>query len=93
MDGRKAMATDGSRLGGTTVIVQYVDIYPSCYGDKFGGITPMSDTVGVGQGAHPAQRAGVRRPLVATVEDRKGTTWTVDGRSSRSRPDRCGSSW
>ena len=44
MDGLKAMATEGGQLGGTTVIVQYVERHPSGYGDKFGGDTPMSDT-------------------------------------------------
>ena len=48
MDGSPMSGTDGKSLGGSTVIVQYVDVYDSGYGDKFGGRTPMSDTVGSG---------------------------------------------
>jgi hypothetical protein len=48
MDGLKA-SSDGKRLGGTTVVIQYVNIHPSSYGDKFGGVTPMSETVGSGK--------------------------------------------
>lgn len=78
MDGRQSMATDGSRLGGTTVIVQYVNVYPSGYGDKFGGVTPMSDTVGSGNALilrnGKAYNGHWSRPTRS-----KGTTWTVDG--------------
>ncbi len=78
MDGRQAMATDGSRLGGTTLILQYVDIYNSQFGDKFGGITPMSDTVGSGKALilrnGQAYDARWSRP-----SKEAGTTWTVDG--------------
>lgn len=48
-DGERAMDTEGPQLGGSTVIVQLVDAYPSGYGDKFGGVTPMSETVGQGK--------------------------------------------
>lgn len=48
-DGERAMSTEGPQLGGSTVIVQLVDAYPSGYGDKFGGVTPMSETVGKGK--------------------------------------------
>lgn len=34
----------------STVVVQYVKQYDSGYGDKFGGITPMVETVGHGKG-------------------------------------------
>ena len=39
----------GIVLGPTTLVVQIVDITPSEYGDKFGGITPLSKTVGSGK--------------------------------------------
>ena len=48
MDGLRA-SSDGKRLGGTTVVIQYVNIHPSSYGDKFGGVTPMSETIGHGK--------------------------------------------
>jgi hypothetical protein len=36
-------------LGPTTLIVQMVSITDSGYGDKFGGVTPLSETVGSGK--------------------------------------------
>lgn len=38
----------GVVLGPTTLIIQMVSITPSEYGDKFGGVTPFSQTVGTG---------------------------------------------
>ena len=38
----------GNVLGPTTFIIQMVSITPSEYGDKFGGVTPFSNTVGTG---------------------------------------------
>jgi len=49
MDGDPEKTVEGPRLGGTTVIVQYCHVYDSGYGDKFGGVTPMTDTVGSGK--------------------------------------------
>lgn len=97
LDGRKAMAAEGGRLGGTTVIVQYVRVHPSGYGDKFGGVTPMSETVGQGKAlvlrdglayqaawSRPAKSGGTR----FTVADRDlplapGQVWVFLVRSSR----------
>jgi hypothetical protein len=39
----------GVVLGPTTLIIQMVKITPSEYGDKFGGVTPFSETVGTGK--------------------------------------------
>ena len=38
----------GKVLGPTTLIIQMVSITPSEYGDKFGGVTPFSNTIGTG---------------------------------------------
>jgi hypothetical protein len=40
----------GENLGPTTFVIQLVSITPSEYGDKFGGNTPFSQTVGSGKG-------------------------------------------
>jgi hypothetical protein len=48
MDGIKA-SSDGERLGGTTVVVQYVKMTNSIYHDRHGGITPFSQTIGSGR--------------------------------------------
>jgi hypothetical protein len=73
------MADNGLQLGANTFVIQNVSITPSIYGDKFGGNTPFSQTVGEGTGfilrdgyefiakwSRPSQEAG--------------TTWTrADG--------------
>ena len=40
----------GTQHGPTTFVIQKVEIVPSEYGDKFGGVTPLSKTVGTGTG-------------------------------------------
>ena len=41
---------NGLQLGSKTILIQLVSITPSEYHDKGGGVTPFSDTVGVGFG-------------------------------------------
>jgi len=48
-NGKLNLADSGVVLGPTTLVIQLVKISPSEYGDKFGGITPLSDTVGSGK--------------------------------------------
>ncbi len=48
LDGVPARATEGGVLGGTTVIIQYVQVVPSIYHDHWNGNTPLSKTVGSG---------------------------------------------
>lgn len=73
------LASDGSQLGPTTLVIQMVSITPSQYHDKFGGVTPFSATIGTGTGY--VLRNGLSfaakwsRPDAAS-----GTTWTtLDG--------------
>ena len=69
------LAEDGVHLGPTTFLIQQVSIAPSIYGDKFGGVTPFSQSVGTGTGF--VLRDGLvfaanwSRPTAAD-----GTTWT-----------------
>jgi hypothetical protein len=78
MNHRKAMATEGGQLGGTTVIIQYTTVTRSIYHDFLGNYTPLSRSVGSGTAVF--LRAGQywkgtwSRPSAAG-----GTTWTVDG--------------
>ena len=44
------LADTGKQLGATTFVIQLTSITPSIYGDKFGGVTPVSKTVGTGTG-------------------------------------------
>lgn len=43
------LSDSGIVLGPTTLVIQMVEISPSEYGDKFGGVTPLSKTVGSGK--------------------------------------------
>ena len=44
------LAASGVHLGASTFVIQIVSITPSEYGDKFGGVTPFTATVGSGRG-------------------------------------------
>ena len=48
-NGKLNLADSGVVLGPTTLVIQIVKISPSEYGDKFGGVTPLSETIGTGK--------------------------------------------
>ncbi|KUJ65981.1 CchlO [Streptomyces albus subsp. albus] len=48
MDGSPATTTDGERLAAGTVVVQYVNVTPSRFHDKFGNVSPFTETTGSG---------------------------------------------
>jgi hypothetical protein len=58
------LAESGVVLGPTTFVIQMVKIVPSEYGDKFGGVTPLSETIGTG------------KAYVLRNGERFVTTWT-----------------
>ena len=85
-NGRLNLSDSGVVLGPTTLVIQMVKISPSEYGDKFGGVTPLSETIGTG-------KAYVLRngELFATTWNRafadSGTTFTLpDGSSMNFAP-------
>ncbi|MEX0168811.1 DUF3048 domain-containing protein [Streptomyces sp. LMG1-1-1.1] len=76
MDGREARATDTGPLGPATVVVQRVTVRPSRFHDRFGSVSPYSETVGSGTAlvlrdgrAHEARWS---RPTASS-----GTTFTT----------------
>ena len=73
------LAASGLQHGPTTFLIQIVEILPSEYGDKFGGVTPYSKTVGSGTGY--LLRDGKYFPATWNRPDElSGTTWTaLDG--------------
>ncbi len=78
MDGQAAMTTEGPQLGGTTVIVQRVDVYPSAIVDKNGAATPTTETVG--KGAAWMFRDGKVWPITwSRPSAKQGTTWKYKG--------------
>lgn len=73
------LGEDGFHLGPTTFLIQQVSITPSSFGDKFGGVTPFSQSVGQGTGFVLRDgfvfAANWSRPTEAD-----GTSWTrADG--------------
>lgn len=48
-DGKPNFGAEGTQLGSNMMIIQKINIYPSEYGDKFGGVTPKNDVVGSGK--------------------------------------------
>ena len=49
-NGKSNLDSNGRQLGSANFVIQKVAITDSIYGDKFGGVTPMSNTVGSGTG-------------------------------------------
>lgn len=78
MDGSAAMTTEGPQLGGTTVIIQRVDVYPSDIVDSNGAATPTTETVGKGQAW--MFRDGEVWPVTwSRPSPKEGTTWEYKG--------------
>ena len=48
-DGKPNFGAEGTQLGSNMMIIQQIEIYPSEYGDKFGGVTPKNNVVGSGR--------------------------------------------
>jgi hypothetical protein len=78
MNGRRAMATEGGQLGGTTVIIQYVNVSRSIYHDHNGNYTPMSSTVGTGA-ALILRNGQYWRGTWSRPRASSGTQWLVNG--------------
>jgi len=73
------MSASGTQHGPTTFLIQIVEILPSEYGDKLGGVTPYSKTLGSGTGF--VLRDGKYFPATWSRPDElSGTTWSgLDG--------------
>jgi hypothetical protein len=73
------LSASGLQHGPTTFLIQMVEILPSEYGDKFGGVTPYSKTIGTGTGF--VLRDGKYFPATWSRPDElAGTTWrALDG--------------
>lgn len=49
-DGQPNISVAGNRLGSTMMVIQKIEITPSEYGDRYGGVTPKSNVIGSGVG-------------------------------------------
>lgn len=70
------LAASGIHLGATTFVIQIVSITPSEYGDKFGGVTPFTATVGSGRG-YILRDGKYITALWNRPTPESGTTWTT----------------
>lgn len=67
-------AASGAQLGPPTLVIQLVKISPSSYGDKFGGVTPLSETVGSGNG-YVLRDGKVFKATWNRMDLESGTNW------------------
>ena len=89
-DGLPDVSASGITLGGTNIIIQHVAITPSEYKDKFGGVTPFSNTVGTGT-AYLLRDGKAISISWSRPDALSGTTWTmVDGTPANLNP---GQTW
>jgi hypothetical protein len=73
------MSASGNQHGPTTLVIQLVEILPSEYGDKFGGVTPFSKTVGSGTG-YVLRDGKYFSATWSRPDELSGTTWrALDG--------------
>jgi len=76
-NGQADLASSGTQLGSTMMVVQIVKISPSQYADKFGGITPRSEVVGSGHG-YLLRNARVVKALWNRPSLNEPTVWSLE---------------
>lgn len=80
-NGNPNVDEQGVHLGSPTVVIQNVTISPSIYGDKFGGVTPLSQTIGSGTG-YLLRNGEIFDVRWSRPSAESGTAWTLsDGTS------------
>ena len=75
-DGNLAQAAEGGSQVASTVVIQYVTQTDSGYGDRYGGRTPLAQTVGTGQ-ALVLRDGEVWETTWSRPEATAGTTFTL----------------
>lgn len=75
-NGAPKFAKSGEQLGSNMMIVQTVEIFPSEYGDKFGGITPKSNVVGSGT-AYLLRDGSITEVTWMRESAESSTTWVL----------------
>lgn len=85
-DGQTNVSTSGKRLGSPMMVIQIVEIAPSEYGDKYGGITPKSKVMGSGV-AYLLRNGSVTRAKWIRPDAQSQTQWLLeDGGSAYFAP-------
>ena len=68
------IAASGIHLGPVTLVIQLVSITDSIYGDKLGGVTPFSATVGEGRG-YILRDGRAYEAFWSRADENSGTQW------------------
>ena len=76
-DGRPNVSTSGELLGSNCMIIQLVEIHPSEFHDKVGGITPKSTVVGNGV-AYLLRDGTVTKMKWSRQTPQSPTKWSLD---------------
>ena len=80
-NGNTNLAESGTQLGSSMMVVQMVEMTPSEYGDKFGGITPKSHTVGSGT-AYLLRNGSVTKAVWSRPSVDSTTSWSLEDGST-----------
>ena len=81
-------AASGEHLFADTAIIQIVSITPSIYGDKFGEITPLSETVGTGKAVMLRDGFSYQINWQRDTETDLTKWQTIDGETANFKPGR-----
>ena len=76
-DNKPNFATSGIQLGSPMMVIQIVDIKPSEYGDKFGGVTPKTTVTGKGA-AYLLRNGTVTRAQWSRPSAESQTEWLLE---------------
>jgi len=80
-DGEPNVDEKGNRLGSPMMVIQLIEIYPSEYGDKFGGVTPKNDVVGNGTG-YLLRNGKITKVNWSRSTPESETLWTLEDGSN-----------
>ncbi|MFY7812772.1 MAG: DUF3048 domain-containing protein [Candidatus Nanopelagicaceae bacterium] len=80
-DGESNVDEKGNRLGSPMMVIQLIEIYPSEYGDKFGGVTPKNDVVGNGTG-YLLRNGKITKVNWSRSTPESETLWTLEDGSN-----------
>ncbi|MBU3691990.1 MAG: DUF3048 domain-containing protein [Candidatus Nanopelagicaceae bacterium] len=82
-NGKENISSAGVVLGSNMMVIQKIEITPSEYGDKFGGITPKNHVVGQGE-AFLLRDGRVTKALWSRESATAQTNWTLqDGTEAK----------
>ena len=87
-NGKPNLAASGEHLFADTAIIQIVSITPSIYGDKFGEITPFSETIGTGKAVMLRDGFSYQINWQRDTETDLTRWKTIDGETANFKPGR-----